>query len=72
MMIPPTGNAMVDLEVLAGIDNRWERAMEDWCDTFRRCPECGAVMDRQADFYDIGDHTETVDYWECPFCGFCG
>lgn len=41
-------------------------------DAGHRCPECGAMMDPQIDFYDIGEHTERVEYWECPFCGYCG
>lgn len=33
------------------------------------CPICGAAMVRRTEFFDIGMHTESISFYECPRCG---
>lgn len=33
------------------------------------CPICGVAMVRRTEFFDIGMHTESISFYECPRCG---
>lgn len=53
-------------------ENDYGETLADIDDDARYCPNCGALMQKFIDWYDIGDHSESYPYWECPECGYCG
>ena len=54
------------------LENDYGETPADFRDDDRYCPNCGALMTKYVDWYDIGDHSESYPYWECSECGYCG
>lgn len=39
-------------------------------DNLKECPQCGAIMTPQSEYFDLDQHYE--DKWyECFSCGYC-